>query len=158
MFVRHAARVSAGKLPYATVAWIYRDVTQQRKRDATLAQTQRLTTVGELSGGMAHELNNLLMVIGGNLELIETQERYSKNGPSAKYAETAHLAVERGAELLRHLLAFSRKQPLVPRLIDVNAFMVDTMKTLPQLLGESVTIEFVPGANLWQTVVDSGFL
>ena len=73
VFVRHGGRVAAGKLPYATVAWIYRDVTEQRKRDAELAQTQRLTTVGDLSSGLAHELNNLLMEIGGNLELIEMQ-------------------------------------------------------------------------------------
>jgi PAS domain S-box-containing protein len=158
VFERHAARVAAGKLPYLTVGWIYRDVTEQRKRDEVLAQTQRLTTVGELSGGMAHELNNLLMVIGGNLELIETQEHRSANDPTAKYARLAYMAVERGAELIRHLLAFSRRQPLAPRLIDINAFMADTMKMLPRLLGESVAMKFVPGAGLWQTVVDPGFL
>jgi PAS domain S-box-containing protein len=158
VFVRHAARVAAGKLPYATVAWIYRDVTEQRKRDEILAQTRRLTTVGELSGGMAHELNNLLMVIGGNLELIDMQERGSKKDQTATFVKTAHSAVQRGAELIRNLLAFSRRQPLAPKLTDLNAFMADTMKILPRLLGEFVTMKFVPGSVLWQTVVDPGFL
>ncbi len=157
IFVRHAARVAPGKLPYATVAWIYRDVTEQRKKDAVLAQAQRLTTVGELSGGMAHELNNLLMIIGGNLELIEIQAQ-DKRDASAKFARTAYQAVERGAELIRHLLAFSRKQPLAPKLTDVNAFMTDSIKMLQRLLGESVAVKFVPGANLWPTVIDQGLL
>ena len=158
IFMRHGARVAPGKLPYATVAWIYRDVSEQRKKDAVLAQAQRLTTVGELSGGMAHELNNLLMIIGGNLELIEMQVRAEKKDPVAKFAHTAYLAVERGAELIRHLLAFSRKQPLAPKLTDVNAYMADTVKMLQRLLGESVTVRFVPGKNVWQTVIDQGLL
>jgi signal transduction histidine kinase len=158
VFVRYGARVAAGKLPYATVAWIYRDVTEQRKRDEILAQTQRLTTVGELSGGIAHELNNLLMVIGGNLELIEMQGRRPRDDPTTKFARTAYLAVERGAELIRHLLAFSRKQPLAPKLTDINSFMTDTTKMLLRLLGVSVTMKFIPGAELWQTVVDQGLL
>ncbi len=158
VFVRYGARVAAGKLPYATVAWIYRDVTEQRKRDDVLAQTQRLTTVGELSGGIAHELNNLLMVIGGNLELIEMQGRRPQDDSTAKFARTAYLAVERGAELIRHLLAFSRKQPLAPKLTDINSFMTDTTKMLLRLLGVSVTMKFIPGAELWQTVVDQGLL
>jgi PAS domain S-box-containing protein len=158
VFERHAARVSAGILPYATVARIYRDVTEQRRRDAVMAQTQRLTTVGELSGGMAHELNNLLMVIGGNLELIEMQPRGGKKDQTARLAETANAAVQRGAELIRNLLAFSRRQPLAPKLTDLNAFMNETMKMLPRLLGESVAMKFVPGERLWPTVVDTGFL
>ena len=157
IFVRHAARVAPGKLPYATVAWIYRDVTEQRKRDAVLAQAQRLTTVGELSGGMAHELNNLLMVIGGNLELIDMQPKGARN-QIAKLVQTAHTAVLRGAELIQNLLAFSRRQPLTPKLTDINAFMADAMKMLPRLVGESVVMKFEPGDGLWQTVVDPGFL
>jgi two-component system cell cycle sensor histidine kinase/response regulator CckA len=157
IFVRHAARVAPGKLPYTIVAWIYRDVTEQRKKDAVLAQAQRLTTVGELSGGMAHELNNLLMIIGGNLELIEIQAQ-DKRDASAKFARTAYQAVERGAELIRHLLAFSRKQPLAPKLTDVNAFVTDSIKMLQRLLGESVAVKFAPGANLWPTVIDQGLL
>jgi PAS domain S-box-containing protein len=158
VLVGHGARVAAGKLPYATVAWIYRDVTEQRKRDAVLAQTQRLTTVGELSSGMAHELNNLLMEIGGNLELIEMQERHSDDVRTTELLKMAQSAIDRGAELIRHLLAFSRRQPLAPRLTDVNELMADAMKTLPQLLGESVTMKFLPGGTLWRTVVDPGSL
>jgi PAS domain S-box-containing protein len=155
VFVRYAARISAGKLPYAILAWIFRDVTEQRKLDAALAQTQRLNTVGELSGGIAHELNNLLMIIGGNIELILEHHAESQTG---KFAQAACLAVERSAELIRHLLAFSRRLPLAPKLTDVNALIGETMKILPGLLGESVSTKFVPGSELWHTIVDTGSL
>jgi PAS domain S-box-containing protein len=158
IFTRHAARVAAGKLPYATVAWVYRDVTLPRKRDAELAQTQRLTSVGEMSGGIAHELNNLLMVIGGNLELIEMQGHRGNPEALAKLAKTAYRAVERGAELIQDLLSFSRRQPLAPKPTDVNAFIAETTKSLQRLLGQSVNIKFVPGADLRPTVVDQGLL
>ncbi|HXQ40210.1 MAG TPA: PAS-domain containing protein [Candidatus Udaeobacter sp.] len=158
VFDRHAARVAAGKLPYATVAWIYRDVSDQRKQGALLAETERLTAVGEMAGGMAHELNNLLLVIGGNLELIETQERGSEAVPTMQYIATANAAVERGAELISHLLIFSRRQPLMPRLLDVNAFLADMMNVMARLLGHRVALKFRPGDGLWQTIVDPGFL
>jgi PAS domain S-box-containing protein len=158
VFDRHAARVAAGKLPYSTVAWIYRDVTEQRKQDAALVETERLTTVGEMAGGMAHELNNLLMVIGGNLELMDMQQRTSKENSTAQYVATAHAAVERGAELIRHLLIFSRRQPLMPRLLDVNGFVADMTNVMARLLGDRVTLKFQPGEDLWQTIVDPGFL
>ena len=155
---RHAARVAAGRLPFAIVAWIYRDVTEQRKRDAALAEAERLATAGELSGGMAHELNNLLMVIGGNLELIEMQQRASGGSQTGQFLKVAHAAVERGAELIRQLLTFSRRQPLVPRPTDLNAFVGETMGLLARLLGDGVAVQFRPGERLWQTVVDRGFL
>ncbi len=158
VFDRHAARVAAGKLPYSTVAWIYRDVTEQRKQDAALAETERLTTVGEMAGGMAHELNNLLMVIGGNLELMESQERRPEEPSTARYAKAAQGAVERGAELIRHLLIFSRRQPLMPRLLDVNGFVAEMTGVLERLLGHGVALSFRPGKGLWQTIVDPGFL
>jgi len=158
VFDRHAARVAAGKLPYSTVAWIYRDVTEQRKQDAALAETERLTTVGEMAGGMAHELNNLLMVIGGNLELMESQGGGSTEPSTARYAKAAQGAVERGAELIRHLLIFSRRQPLMPRLLDVNGFVAEMTGVLERLLGHGVALSFRPGKGLWQTIVDPGFL
>jgi len=158
VFDRHAARVAAGKLPYATVAWLYRDVTEQRKQGASLAETERLTAVGEMAGGMAHELNNLLLVIGGNLELIEAQDRGSVGDAAAQYLATAHAAVGRGAELIRHLLTFSRRQPLMPRLVDVNAFLSEMMNVMARLLGNKVTLKIRPGDGLWKTIVDPGFL
>jgi len=158
VFDRHAARVAAGKLPYATVAWLYRDVTEQRKQGASLAETERLTAVGEMAGGMAHELNNLLLVIGGNLELVEAQDRGSVADSAAQYLATAHAAVGRGAELIRHLLTFSRRQPLLPRLLDVNAFLTDMMNVMARLLGNKVALKIRPGDGLWKTIVDPGFL
>ncbi|MEA2781366.1 MAG: hypothetical protein QOK29_2910, partial [Rhodospirillaceae bacterium] len=156
IFVRHAARVSAGNPPVAAIAWIYRDVTEQRKRDAELAQSQRLTAVGQLSGGVAHELNNLLTVISGNLELI--QGFADAKTRISELTTPALSAVERGSELTRGLLAFSRQQALAPQLTDVNALIPKVIKILPHLLGGDVRISFVSGIDLGETIVDPGQL
>jgi PAS domain S-box-containing protein len=156
LLVRHAARVTAGQLPFAAVAWVYRDATDERKREAELAQAQRLSAVGQLSGGVAHELNNLLAVIGGNLELID---EYARAGRAVdELTGPALSAVTEGAELTQSLLAFSRQQPLAPRLTDLNQLITGTVKTLQRMLGAPIKLRFLPADTLWQTVVDPGQL
>ncbi|MEA2781980.1 MAG: hypothetical protein QOK29_3524 [Rhodospirillaceae bacterium] len=156
IFASYTARVASGTPPLAAVAWICRDVTEERKRDAELAQSQRLLAVGELSGGVAHDFNNLLTIMGGNLELI--QGEVGQGTLAADFAEAALSAVQRGAELTHRLLAFSRQQPLAPQVTDVNALISDVMETLPRLLGEAIEVRFVPGVDLWCTTVDPGQL
>ncbi len=152
VLMTYAARVSVGNPPLAAVAWIYRDISEQKKRQAELAQSQRLGAIGRLSGGVAHDFNNLLMVVGGNLELIKAWADPATQIPSL--AESALTAVGRGAELTKRLLAFSRRQPLDPEITDVNALVADLVKLLPPLLGETIEVRFVPAAKLWRTVVD----
>ncbi|HZT20913.1 MAG TPA: PAS domain S-box protein, partial [Dongiaceae bacterium] len=151
-----SARVSAGDPPITAVAWIYRDITQAKRRDDELAHSQRLAAVGELSGGMAHELNNLLMVISGGLELI--QERAAADPGTAELTGMASTAVRRGADLIRQVLAFARQQPLAPRLTDLNALIAEALTPLPQLLGERIRLEFRRGEPLWRSVIDPGQL
>jgi PAS domain S-box-containing protein len=154
VFASYTARVASGTL--SAVAWICRDVTEEKRRDAELAQSQRLNAIGELSGGVAHDFNNLLTIIGGNLELI--QGCVAGSQPAGSFAETALAAVQRGAELTQRLLAFSRQQPLAPSLTDVNGLIGEVLEMLPRMLGEAITLEFLPAAELWPTVVDPGQL
>jgi signal transduction histidine kinase len=156
VFVSHAARVSSGTPPIEAVAWIYRDVTDERQKDAELAQSQRLTAIGQLSGGIAHELNNLLTVICGNLELI--QEMKADEREVTALTDPALGAVERGAELIQALLAFSRQQPLAPQTTDVSALIVNVLRMMPHLLGAGITVHFDAASDLWRTVIDSGQL
>jgi PAS domain S-box-containing protein len=151
-----AASVSAGDPPITAIAWIYRDITEAKRRDEGLARSQRLAAVGELSGGMAHELNNLLMVISGHLELIQVQA--GEDSKIAALAETASTAVRNGAELIHHVLAFARQQPLAPLPTDVNGLVDETMRLLPRLLGERIRLDFRAGEGLWSCTIDASQL
>jgi PAS domain S-box-containing protein len=153
---RYAASVSVGDPQFTAIAWIYRDISETKKRDRELALGQRLAAVGALSGGMAHELNNLLMVIGGHVELV--QELVSPESKIAQLSETAIGAVRRGADLIQRVLAFARQQPLAPRLTEVNTLVADTLLLLPQLLSEQIKLSFRGGEELWKCVVDPGQL
>ena len=156
VLMTYAARIEIGDPAFGVIAWIDRDITEQKKRQAELAQSQRLNAIGELAGGVAHDFNNLLTVIGGNLELIK--ELGDAGASTTELADAALAAAERGVEVTRRLLAFSRRQPLDPHLTDANALAADVAAMLPRLLGETIALRFAPGANLWRTVVDCGQL
>jgi len=132
------------------------DITELKQREEELARQHRLTAIGELSGGVAHDFNNLMAVIAGSLELI--QDRIKGDEAVAALVQSGLAAVERGAELTQRLLAFSRKQPLTPRRIDLNSLIGELMGILPRVLGATIKVGFEPGAALWPTLVDPGQL
>jgi PAS domain S-box-containing protein len=154
--VRHVARVRFGAPASTAIAWVYRDVTEQKRREAELAQSQRLNAIGQLAGGVAHDFNNLLMVIGGNLELIK--DRLGGDARVGDFTQAALAAVETAAGLTQRLLSFSRRQPLTPRPIDVNLLLADVLKLLPRLLGRTVELDFTPQPGTWPVAVDPGQL
>ncbi len=100
---------------------IVRDVTEQKRLEATLRQAQKMEAVGQLTGGIAHDFNNLLSVIIGNLQLLERP--LAENERLVKQVQTALRAALRGAELTRRLLAFARQTVLEPRVINVNLLL-----------------------------------
>jgi PAS domain S-box-containing protein len=126
------------------------DVTEQRNTEAQLRQSQRLEAVGQMTGGIAHDFNNLLTIIIGNTELIEETEDESLRG----LARMAREAAERAAELTGRLLAFSRKQPLDPKAIDINALISNMEGLIRRAIGEQLDIKTVLGADLWHVYVD----
>src|SRR3546814_14647980 len=95
---------------------VSRDVSERKTRGAHLRQAQRMEAVGQLTGGLAHDFNNLLTIVIGNLDLL--LERLGKDCESAEMAQVALEASLRGATLTRQLLAFSRRQPLEPKVFD----------------------------------------
>jgi PAS domain S-box-containing protein len=130
-----------------------RDVTERRAMEEQLRQAQRLEAVGQLTGGVAHDFNNLLAVIMGNLEILRRELRGVSD--HTQLVEGALHAAERGATLIRRLLAFSRRQTLSPRAVDLNALVRDTLDLMRRALGARVQIETTFQDNLWACTVDA---
>ena len=136
----------------AGVVAICQDVTDRRMAERQLAQALKMEGVGQLTGGVAHDFNNLLTVIIGNLDMLAEWP-----GADARARETAELALraaDRGADLVRSLLAFSRKQPLQPRVVNLNEIVLETDHLLRRTLGEQVELETSPERKIWLTMVD----
>ncbi len=128
------------------------DITERKRAEAKLQQVQRLETIGQLTGGVAHDFNNLLMAMQVNLELLKEMVEHDPDGN--EYADAALASVARGAELTRRLLAFSRRQPLQPKVLDINGLVTDTVRILQRTLGEQIAIESVLEPAVWPVEVD----
>ena len=131
---------------------IVRDVTEQKALESQLRQMQRIDAVGQLTGGIAHDFNNLLAIITGNLDLL--REKLPDGSDPAEMADEALGAASRGAELVRRLLAFARKQHLEPTALDLNERLPSITALLRRTLGENIRIQVVPAPDLWLAFVD----
>lgn len=128
---------------------------RQRSLEQTrlaLQHSQKLESVGKLTGGVAHDFNNVLQIIGGSLQLLERFA--SGNDAAARRVENAMRAVERGSKLSMQLLAFARRQPLQPVVVNLRKLIVNMDDLLKQGVGESVEIRSVIDEGLWNTQVD----
>ncbi len=131
---------------------IIRDVTERMKLENQLQQSQKMEALGTLAGGIAHDFNNMLSVILGYAELALL--RLSPADPSHQNMLEIQKAGERSVALTRQLLAFARKQDLVPKIVNLNEVIAEQLKMLKRLIGEDVNIEFHPCAELWNTQID----
>ncbi|NVI97968.1 response regulator [Myxococcus sp. AM009] len=125
---------------------------ERRQAEAALRQAQKMEAVGKLTGGVAHDFNNLLQVIGGNLQLLSRD--VGDNAQAQRRLTTAVGAVERGARLASQLLAFARRQPLNPTVINLGRLVRDMDDLLRRALGEDVALETVIGGGLWNAFAD----
>jgi PAS domain S-box-containing protein len=132
--------------------FIGRDVTEQRAAETQLRQAQKMDAIGQLTGGVAHDFNNVLTVITGTIGILE--EAVADRPDLVSIAKLIDDAAERGAQLTKHLLAFARKQPLQPREIDVNALVLEAAKLLHPTLGEQVEISPNLAEDAWSALVD----
>jgi len=121
-----------------------------------LNQSQKMEAMGQLTGGVAHDFNNLLTVILGNSEYLA--ERLAVNKELHGIADSIATAAERGSELTKSLLAFARKQPLMPKEIDIGQKILDMEQLLRRTLGEHIECEFLLDSGLWPASVDPGQL
>lgn len=133
---------------------ILRDVTDRRALERQLRHSQKMEAVGQLAGGVAHDFNNLLTGIQGftQLALGRLDPDSSESGDLRKALEMS----DQAATLTRQLLAFSSRQPLEPRVLNLNSLIEDTLKMLKRLIGEGVRLRFLPAADLGNARVDPG--
>jgi PAS domain S-box-containing protein len=129
-----------------------RDMTEYDRTQDELRQAQKMEAVGQLTGGVAHDFNNILMVILAKIEALE--EDYAVDQRLLEEINVITAAAERAADLTRQLLAFSRKQPLHPQHTSINDLVVATGKLLRRTLGEQIELEAVLSDDLWVVEVD----
>ena len=120
--------------------------------EAALRQSQKMETVGKLTGGVAHDFNNLLQVISGNLDLLA--EEAGGHAQSRKLVSQAMDAVGRGARLASQLLSYARRQPLAPKVVNIGRLVRNMDDLLRRTLGETVEVETVIAGGLWNCMVD----
>jgi signal transduction histidine kinase len=132
-------RDAAGAISGA--ALVYHDATASRETEHKLQQAQKLDAIGKLTGGVAHDFNNMLTVITGTTETLVAA--LAHDPALQKTAELIDQAAERCSELIQHLLAFARRQPLQPRDVDVNATVLDIAKLLRPTLGEQIEVNSI---------------
>lgn len=146
----HPIRDAEGRSRGAVM--VVRDVTRARQAEGQLRQAQKLESVGQLTGGVAHDFNNILTVILGTSDLLI--EATQLNPKLAKMAETIGVAALRGAQLTSQLLSFARKQALQPAHTDVNTVVGEVARLLKPTLGENVEIETALAAEAWHSLID----
>lgn len=130
----------------------YRDLTDKIASEERIRHAEKMEAVGQLTGGVAHDFNNILTVITGTIEILA--DAVAKEPELAAITKMIDEAAGRGAELTQHLLAFARKQPLQPREIDINSLVIDTAKLLRPTLGEQIQIESVFEEESCVAIVD----
>ena len=140
-------------------AKITRDITEKqeaaailKRTEQALRQSQKMETIGKLTGGVAHDFNNLLQIISGNLQLLSRD--VAGNERAERHIASALAGVNRGAKLASYLLAFGRRQALAPKVINIGRFMFSIEDLLRRSLGEEIEVETVVSAGLWHTFID----
>ncbi|HEY3281953.1 MAG TPA: PAS domain S-box protein [Armatimonadota bacterium] len=147
-----AHRSSEGDVSFLSM--VVRDMTQQKHLEEELRQSQKMEAIGRLAGGVAHDFNNLLMPIMSYSQMLCDQ--LDPDGRPHRYAVAVAEAAERAAALPRQLLAFSRKQVIQPRVVDLNQIMAGAEKMLRRLIGEDIALAAVPDPNLGRVRADPG--
>ena len=152
------ARISGRSIPNGksggTFEIFIEDVTETRTLEMQLRQAQKMEAIGRLAGGIAHDFNNLLMVISGYSEFL--LERLGPDPRLRGPAQEISNATQRATSLTRQLLAFSRKQMLAPKVLDLNEVVAENLKMLTRMIGEDIDLVMVPGPALGAVRADPG--
>jgi PAS domain S-box-containing protein len=138
------------------------EVAERMKTEELIRQAQRMEAIGQLTGGVAHDFNNLLTIIMGGVDAIQRQATAlpvsHQSRRISRSAEMAMHGARRAATLVARLLAFSRRQPLAPKPLDINALLAGIGDLLHRTLGETIALEIVAGAGLWDAMADAAEL
>jgi PAS domain S-box-containing protein len=140
---------------------VARDVTAEKvaaerlkATEEALLQSQKMEAVGQLTGGIAHDFNNLLTGIVGSLDLLQTRLNQGRTENVARYIDAAMTSANRAAALTHRLLAFARRQPLIPKSVDANQLVVSLEDLLRRTIGETIDLAIVASDDLWCTLCD----
>src|ERR1700753_1052722 len=140
-------------------AKVTRDITERREAEAalqaahaTMSRSQKLEAIGQLTGGVAHDFNNLLQIISGNLQLLSKD--IAGNVRAEMRVQNALGSVARGSKLASQLLAFARRQPLEPRVVNVGRLIKGMDEMLRRALGGEIDVETVVAGGLWNSLID----
>ena len=140
---------------------VARDVTAEKAAaerlkvtEDALLQSRKMEAVGQLTGGIAHDFNNLLTGIVGSLDLMRTRLAQGRTENVTRYIDAAMTSANRAAALTHRLLAFARRQPLIPKGVDANALVVSLEDLLRRTIGEAIDLRVLASDNLWTTLCD----
>ncbi|SFD45455.1 ATP-binding protein [Devosia psychrophila] len=157
--IRDEAGVIFGAFHYAN------DVTKRVRAEAELAaaqealrQSQKMEAVGQLTGGLAHDFNNIIAGISGSLEMMSTRLAQGRISDLDRYISGASTAAKRAASLTQRLLAFSRRQTLAPKATNLNTLVNGMMDLVNRSMGPEIEVETAGATGLWTTFVDAGQL
>ena len=131
------------------------EVQERRSAQSQVVQLQKMEAVGQLTGGIAHDFNNMLAVVIGSLDIARRRLASAEPLTAIKYIDSAMEGAELAASLTASLLAFSRRQPLEPKVLDPNALVSGMAEMLRRTLGEHVQVETVLAGGLWQVCADA---
>jgi len=131
---------------------IVTEISERMKTEEALRQSQKMEALGQLTGGVAHDFNNLLQVISGNLQLLAKD--VGSNPRAERRVDNALAGVQRGSKLASQLLAFGRRQPLEPKVVNIGRFLTGMEELLRRTLGEDIEIETIRSGGLWNVLVD----
>jgi PAS domain S-box-containing protein len=129
------------------------EIAERLKTEEQLRQAQKMEAVGQLTGGIAHDFNNMLAVTIGGLNLVQRKLNRGETDIQ-RYIDSAMDGAKRSANLTQRLLAFSRQQPLAPETMNVNRMVASMSDLLSRTLGETINVETVLSAGLWQVRID----
>jgi signal transduction histidine kinase/ActR/RegA family two-component response regulator len=132
---------------------LYTDITARRRAEDQLRQAQKMEAIGQLTGGISHDFNNLLTVVMGNIEIAQNALQASNPLRAQSKLEEARAGAERGAILTRRLLAYSRRQTLEPRAVNVNKIVANMSELIRSSIGR-LGLETVLAGELWDTMID----
>lgn len=163
VWIRDVVAVDAHADGTATAHSVLIDITEQKRAEAAkralegqLVQAQKMDALGRLTGGVAHDFNNLLTAITLSLQLLQSSR--GNEGPEGEWVDTALHAAARAGELTHRLLAFSRRQVLLPQILDPNKLILSMEVLLQRTLTEAIAIKTALTADVWPTAVDPGQL
>ncbi len=135
---------------------VEQDITEEVAKEEHLMQTQKMESIGQLAGGVAHDFNNLLMAIMGYVDLCK--DELTKDHPAYELLNEIYDAADRSVIITRQLLAFARKQPISPKIINLNESISAMLKLLHRMIGEEINLKWDPCITPWLVKIDPGQL